>query len=187
MHKRLTALQRAELTRRLRSGEGAAVLAEAYGVSERSIWRAAREVRGVTLRTTDPTRSFSFRASASEVEAFEALAREAGLGRRGTAFRVLLRMASGLVEVAPEEMTAFNVSVITVTRQGALLNQIAKRVNMGQVRLTQEDRVLLRALLTETLEARAEWGRVLEGARARQAYASRGLAAVAGTPGEVDG
>ena len=176
-YRRLTLDQRRELARRHRSGERAEALAAAYGVSERSVYRTVRREGAETARRRDPTVSVSFRAPRSEVEAFEALAAEAGLGRRGSALRALVRMAVGLIEVPGGELDRLHETAVRASRLGVNLNQLTRAVHRGKLRLGDRDRALLGALAREVEGLRREWSAVHEGARARRAYAHAGLAA----------
>ena len=140
---RLSLEQRRELARRHRRGERAEALAAAYGVS---VHRIVAAQTAETARARDPTVSVSFRAPRSEVAAFKALAAETGLGRRGSAMRALVRMASGLLTVPPTHLEAAQHAAIALSRLGVNLNQLARRANMGRIAITEADRALLRAL-----------------------------------------
>ena len=158
-YRRLSLDQRRELARRHRRGERAEALAAAFGVSVRSVHRIAAEARrGETARARDPTASVSFRVPASEVEAFEALAAEAGLGRRGSALRALLRMASGLVEVRGRRSSGGCTRRRCVaSRLGINLNQLARAVHRASCgSATRTGRCCV--TLTREVEAlRREW------------------------------
>ena len=175
-YRRLTLDQRIELTRRHRRGESAAALAAAYGVSERSVYRTVRAHTSETARTRDPTVSVAFRAPRSEIEAFEALAAEAGLGRRGSAFRALLRMSTGLLTVPAAQLAEAHHAAIALSSLGINLNQLARAVNRGKLRLNDEDRALLGALAREVEGLRRQFQRAHEEAKERQAHARAALA-----------
>ena len=70
--KRLKLEQRIELARRYHAGETPKVLAETYGVSRRHVTRLAKEEQGEGLAVRDPSERVSFRATQSELEAFDA-------------------------------------------------------------------------------------------------------------------
>ena len=161
-------------------------------MSVRSVYRTARSRRRATAAAADPTVSLSFRAPASEVDAFEKVARGAGLGRRGSAFRSVLRMAVGLVEVPGGDLGRLHEATVRVSRIGVNLNQLTRSVNRGKLRLGEGDRVLLRELAREVEALRREWGAVHEAAARRRCYAERVMACEAagqggdgapGTPG----
>lgn len=175
-YRRLTLDQRIELTRRHRRGESAAALAAAYGVSERSVYRTVQARRSETARMRDPTVAVSFRAPRSELDAFEALAAEAGLGRRGSAFRALLRMSTGLLTVPAAQLAQAHHAAIALSSLGINLNQLARAVNRGKLRLDDEDRALLGALAREVEALRRQFQRAHEEAKERQAHARAALA-----------
>ena len=184
---RLSLEQRRELARRHRRGERAEALAAAYGVS---VHRIVAAQTAETARARDPTVSVSFRAPRSEVAAFKALAAETGLGRRGSAMRALVRMASGLLTVPPTHLEAAQHAAIALSRLGVNLNQLARRANMGRIAITEADRALLRALGREVPRAGDELRRARDEALDRQAHARAALArhgAVAGDGGDEGG
>lgn len=182
-YRRLSLDQRRELARRHRRGERAEALAAAFGVSVRSAHRIAAGQRGETARARDPAGAVSFRVPASEVEAFEALAAEAGLGRRGPALRALLRMASGLIEPRGDGIGRLHEAAVVASRLGINLNQLARAVHTGKLRLGDEDRALLVTLAREVEALRRAWSAVQEAAAARRGFARRGLEAAAGPSG----
>ena len=173
---RLTPEQRTTLVRRRRGGESVASLAAAYGITPRSVHRTVRRQDATTHAKAEPAVPFAFRAPASEVETFDVLAREAGLGRRASAFRSLLRMAAGLVEVPGGDFDLLHEATVRVSRLGVNLNQLTRSVNRGKLRLGDEDRALLRALTREVEALRREWGAVHEAAARRRSYAERVMA-----------
>ena len=168
VRQRLTPEQRTTLARRRKGGESVAALAEAYGITPRSVQRTVRRQDATTVAKAEPAVPFAFRAPATEVEAFDAVAREAGLGRRGSAFRALMRMAAGLVDVPGDHLDRLHEATVRVSRLGVNLNQLTRSVHRGKLRLGDEDRALLRGLAREVEGLRREWGR---GARDRGAAA----------------
>lgn len=172
---RLTVEERVALARRHRQGESVAALAQAYGVTPRSVQRTIRAQDGATRAKADPAVPFAFRAPMSEIEAFDAVAREAGLGRRASAFRALLRMATGLVEPRGGEIDRLHEAAVVASRLGINLNQLVRSVHRGKLRLGEKDRALLGSLAREVEGLRREWSAVREQAGARRAYALRGL------------
>lgn len=175
-HRKLSVDQRLDLARRFRRGERPEALAEAFGVSLRSVYRTAQKQAVATARAGDPTASLSFRAPASEVAAFDAVAREAGLGRRGSAFRALMRMAAGLVEVEGGQLGRLHEAAVRASRLGVNLNQLTRAVHRGKLRLGDEDRAMLRELTREVEALRREWSAVHEAAQRRRSYAQRSIA-----------
>ena len=184
-HRKLSIERGEELARRFRAGERPEALAAAFGVSVRSVYRTARSRRRETAAKADPAAPFVFRAPASEIAAFEELARAAGLGRRASAFRAVLRMAAGLVEVPGGDLGRLHEVTVRVSRLGVNLNQLTRSVNRGKLRLGEEDRALLRELAREVEGLRREWGAVHEAAARRRSYAGRIMAReAAGQRGE---
>ena len=151
-------------------------MAAAYGITPRSVQRAVRRQDAVTHAKAEPAVPVMFRAPASEVAAFEATARKAGLGRRGSAFRAVLRMAAGLVEVPGDELDRLHEATVRVSRLGMNLNQLTRSVHRGKLRLGDEDRALLQRLAREVEGLRREWGAVHEAAARRRSYAARAMA-----------
>lgn len=175
-HRKLSVDRREELAHRFRAGERPEALAEAFGVSVRSVYRTARNRRSETAAKADPALPFMFRAPASEIAAFDELAVTAGLGRRGSALRALLRMAVGLVEVPAGQIDRLHEATVRVSRLGINLNQLARSVHRGKLRLGEEDRVLLRGLVREVEGLRRELKTLHEGAALRRSYAQRVMA-----------
>ena len=89
--KRLKLEQRIELARRYHAGETPKVLAEAYGVSRRHVTRLAKEEQGEGLAVRVPSESVSFRATQTELEAFDAEWQEHCFGNRSQALNAVLR------------------------------------------------------------------------------------------------
>lgn len=176
MSKRLSVEKQVEIAERASKGVPVAQLAESYGISMRSVYRTIRNQRDETAARADPAVTFSFRAPKSEVEGFVELTQEQGFGNPSQAFRSLLRMAQGLVELRPDDIRGFNQSVFLLGKQFDLLNQLAKSVHKGKLKLTDKDRALLSSAIDATLDLREEWQDVLNGAKARRGYAQRILA-----------
>ncbi|MEM8575737.1 MAG: helix-turn-helix domain-containing protein [Pseudomonadota bacterium] len=176
MKKRLSVEKQVEIARLASKGVPVAELAERYGISMRSVYRTVRNQRDETASKADPAVTFSFRAPKSEVEGFVELAKGQGFGNPSQAFRSLLRMAQGLVELRPDDIRGFNQSVFLLGKQFDLLNQLAKSVHKGKLKLTEKDRALLSSAIDATLDLREEWQDVLNGAKSRRGYAQRVLA-----------
>ena len=187
VRQRLTPDQRATLARRQRAGESVSALAAAYGITPRSVQRTIGKQDAATHAKADPAVPFAFRAPASEIEAFDAVAREAGLGRRGSAFRAVLRMAAGLVEVPGAQVDRLHEAAVRASRLGINLNQLTRSVHRGKLRLDDEDRAMLRALTREVDALRREWSAVHEAARRRRSYAMRAMAVEAAGQGGPGG
>ena len=165
--KRLKLEQRIELARRYRAGETPKVLAEAYGVSRRHVTRLAKEEQGDGLAVRDPSERVSFRASRSELEAFDAEWTERGYANRSQALNAVLRGRCGFLDVPRdlvEEFAAAWRQVKDVSDAGLAL---AKAVHRGKLEVSFKDRELLIELVDLTQKMSQELGRMKDAARAR--------------------
>lgn len=155
-HQRLTVEARREVLSRFRAGEPAAALAAAYGISPRVV---------------------AARLSRAELDAFLGLAEAAGYASRSQALRALIRMANGLVELGPGDMAGMRQAAWVVGKQGVLLNQLARAVHTGKLRLTEKDRGLLREAIEVSRGVEIALAEVAGAARRRGTRARRDLAA----------
>lgn len=176
--KRLSIEKKLELAAERRDGIMPAELAERYGVSLRQVHNIIEKENNATLAKRKTSRKYSFRAPPSDVEPYLELAQSVGITGQSNAFRVLFRMAVGFVEVFPADLSAFNAAVVEARRQRVLLNQLARRVNKGQLRLTEEDRSLLKNLSAETEKLHRSWKAVLDEAQSRRGYVVKKLSEV---------
>lgn len=167
---RLTIEQKLELAAEHKKGVSPKVLSERYGVSLRQVDAIVQRERAGTFAKLSPSKHYTFRAPEGDVEAYLDLAASLGIAGSSNAFRALIRLSLGLVEVFPVDLDGFNAMVVSANRQKTLLNQIAKRVNKGQVRLTDEDREVFEALLENTASLQKEWKAVLDDAVSRRGY-----------------
>ncbi|KGM85852.1 Homeodomain protein-like domain protein [Roseovarius mucosus DSM 17069] len=69
--KNLKLEERIEVARRFAAGESAKDLAVAFGISPRHVNRLAKEEAGEGIAMRDPSEAVSFRASRSELDAFD--------------------------------------------------------------------------------------------------------------------
>jgi len=69
--KNLKLEQRIDVGRRFAKGESSKALSAAFGISTRQVNRIAKEQRGEGLEVRDPSQTIAFRASQSELAAFD--------------------------------------------------------------------------------------------------------------------
>lgn len=166
--KRLKLEQRIELARRYHAGETPKVLAEAYGVSRRHVTRLAKEEQGEGLAVRDPSERVSFRASASELAAFDAEWQTRGFANRSQALNAVLRGRCGFLDV-PRDLVA---EFCTSWRQAKDVSDaslvLAKAVHRGKVSVSSEDRALLVELLDLAQRMSRELGQMKDAARVRR-------------------
>ena len=166
--KRLKLEQRIELARRYHAGETPKVLAEAYGVSRRHVTRLAKEEQGEGLAVRDPSERVSFRASASELAAFDAEWQTRGFANRSQALNAVLRGRCGFLDVPRDLVAEFCVSwrqAKDVSDAGLVL---AKAVHRGKVSVSSEDRALLVSLLDLAQSMSRELGQMKDAAQVRR-------------------
>lgn len=168
---KLTVERRIELARRHAAGEDVNALSKAYQVTVRQVYRVVAEERGDTRGRAQVSKPVAFRAPVDEVEAFLTSARAVGITGSSQAFRALVRMASGLFELFPNQLDAFNRSAWLIGKEGQLLNQLARNVHRGKLRLTDADRVLLSKCIDVNLRLHDDLRRILDEAKARRGYA----------------
>lgn len=166
--KRLKLEQRIELARRYHAGETPKVLAEAFGVSRRHVTRLAKEEHGDGVAVRDPSERVSFRASQSELAAFEVEWRERGFANRSQALNAMLRGRCGFLDVARDLVNEF----ASAWRQSKDVSDaglaLAKAVRRGKLEVSSEDRALLIELVDMTQKMSRELGRMKEAARVQR-------------------
>ncbi|WP_456388929.1 helix-turn-helix domain-containing protein [Profundibacter sp.] len=166
--KRLKLEQRIELARRYHAGETPKVLAEAFGVSRRHVTRLAKEEHGDGVAVRDPSERVSFRASQSELAAFDAEWQKRGFANRSQALNAMLRGRCGFLDVPRdlvEEFAAAWRQSKDVSDAGLVL---AKAVHRGKLEVSSEDRALLIELVDLTQNMSRELGRMKEAARVQR-------------------
>lgn len=166
--KRLKLEQRIELARRYHAGETPKVLAEAFGVSRRHVTRLAKEEHGDGVAVRDPSERVSFRASQSELAAFDAEWQGRGFANRSQALNAVLRGRCGFLDVPRdlvEEFAAAWRQSKDVSDAGLAL---AKAVHRGKLGVSSEDRALLIELVDLTQNMSRELGRMKEAARVQR-------------------
>lgn len=171
MRKKLTVEQRQKMAQRRAAGEEVAALAEAFGTTVRQVYRVVANEKGETRGAARASKSVSFRAPEAEIAAFLESAKSVGIIGSSQAFRALIRMATGLFELFPDQLEDFNKSVWLIGKEGQLLNQLAKSVHKGKLRLGDEDRVLLSRCLDANLALHEDLRHILDEAKSRRGYA----------------
>jgi len=181
---RLTIEQRQELARRHALGEDVNALSKAYQVTIRQVYRVLSDEKGDTRGSARVSKSVSFRAPVGEIEAFLSSAHSVGITGSSQAFRALVRMALGLFELFPNQLEDFNRSAWLIGKEGQLLNQLAKSVHKGKLRLTDEDRILLSKCIDVNTRLYEELRDILDEAKTRRGYA---LSQLSRAKGQGDG
>ncbi|AUQ92607.1 hypothetical protein PhaeoP24_04049 (plasmid) [Phaeobacter inhibens] len=175
MKKRLPIEKRIELAQRYAKGEQPNDLSKAFGVSVRQVYRIIAEEKGDTRSKDDKQVVVSFRAPEAEVKGYLDLVKVHGIQEKSSAFRSLVRMAQGLVELFPDRFEAFNRSAWLIRKEGQLLNQLAKAVHKGKLRLTDEDRHLLSKCLDANQRLHDDLRMILEEHKGRRGYTTAAL------------
>ena len=139
-------------------------------LQSRQVYRVIAGQKGDTRAAEAPTKSVSFRAPEYEIDAFLKVAKTVGISSRSQAFRSLVRMATGLFELFPNQLESFNKSAWLIGKEGQLLNQLAKSVHKGKLRLTDEDRALLSKSIDVNLALHGELRAILDEAKTRRGY-----------------
>lgn len=170
MRRVLNIERRQQLANRYRQGESVNTLSKSYAVTMRQVYRILAEERGKTKAQSTPSKTVAFRAPASEIDAFLATAASVGIFGPSQAFRVLLRMAEGLFEIFPNQLDGINKTVWLKGKELDLLNQLAKSVHKGKLRLGDEDRALLARSIDTNCRLHEDWRSVLDEAKSRRGY-----------------
>lgn len=145
--KNLTIEQRIDIARRFQAGEAARDLSAEFGVSVRHVSRLAKEEIGEGLAVRDPSEVVTFRASQSELSAFDAEWQARGFANRSQALKALVRARCGFMDVTADRLDGF----VEVWRQSRDLTDagmaLAKVVRRGRLVLADEDRALVSELV----------------------------------------
>lgn len=166
--KNLKLEQRIEIARRFAAGESAKTLATDFGVSARQVNRLVKEETGDGVAVRDPTEIVSFRASHSELAAFDAEWQSLGFANRSQALNAMLRGRCGFLDVPRalvEEFAAVWRQVKDVSDAGLVL---AKAVHRGKLVVSLEDRALLIELVDLAQKMSRELGRMKDAARVQR-------------------
>ena len=164
--KNLKLEQRIEVARRFAAGESAKDLAVAFGISPRHVNRLAKEEAGEGVAVRDPSETVAFRASQSELAAFDNEWRERGFANRSQALNAVLRHRCGFLDV-PRELVA---EFCAAWRQAKDVSDaglaLAKAVHRGRLEVSETDRALLIELLDLAHSMSREMGRMKDAAQA---------------------
>lgn len=145
--KNLTIEQRIEIARRFQAGEATQDLSAEFGVSVRHVSRLAKEEIGEGVAVRDPSEVVTFRASQSELSAFDADWRARGYSNRSQALKAVVRARCGFMDVTADRLDGF----VEAWRQSRDLTDagmaLAKAVRRGRLVLTEEDQTLVSELV----------------------------------------
>nr|WP_275116259.1 hypothetical protein [Aliiroseovarius subalbicans] len=141
-----------------------------FGVSVRHVSRLAKEEIGEGIAVRDPSEIVSFRASRSELEAFDADWQARGFANRSQALKAVVRARCGFMDVTADRLDQF----VETWRQSRDLTDsgmaLAKAVRRGRLVLAEEDRTLVSELvelaqkMTRELSAMKELAQTQRGA-----------------------
>jgi transcriptional regulator with XRE-family HTH domain len=158
--KNLKLEERIEVARRFAAGESAKDLAVAFGISPRHVNRLAKEEAGEGIAVRDPSETVAFRASRSELDAFDAEWRARGYANRSQALNAVLRGRCGFLDVPRDLVSEFCAAwrqAKNVSDAGLVL---AKAVHRGRLELSEADRAVLIELLDLARSMSREMGRL---------------------------
>lgn len=164
--KNLKLEERIEVARRFVAGEGAKELAAAFGISPRHVNRLAKEEAGEGIAVRNPSETVAFRASRSELDAFDAEWRARGYANRSQALNAVLRGRCGFLDVPRDLVAEFCAAwrhAKDVSEAGLVL---AKAVHRGRLEVSEADRVVLIELLDLAQSMSRELGRMKDAAQA---------------------
>ncbi|AVW93666.1 helix-turn-helix domain-containing protein [Celeribacter baekdonensis] len=167
--KNLKLEQRIEVARRYAAGESAKDLAAVFGISPRHVNRLAKEEAGEGIAVRDPSETVAFRASRSELDAFDAEWRDRGYANRSQALNAVLRGRCGFLDV-PRDLVA---EFCDVWRQAKDVSDaglaLAKAVHRGRLEVSEADRAVLIELLDLARRMSREMGEMKDAAQALRA------------------
>ena len=164
--KNLKLEERIEVARRFAAGESARELAAAFGISPRHVNRLAKEEAGEGIAVRDPSETVAFRASQSELAAFDAEWRARGYANRSQALNAVLRGRCGFLDVPRDLVSEFCAAwrqAKDVSDAGLVL---AKALHRGRLEVTEADRAVLIELLDLAQSMSREMGRMKDAAQA---------------------
>ncbi|MCI5042968.1 MULTISPECIES: hypothetical protein [Rhodobacterales] len=185
--KNLTIEQRIEIARRFQTGEAARDLSAEFGVSVRHISRLAKEEIGEGVAVRDPSEVVTFRASQSDLQAFDAEWQARGFANRSQALKAVVRARCGFMDVTADRIDGF----VGAWRQSRDLTDagmaLAKEVRRGRLVLTDEDRALVSELVELAQKMTRELGAMKDLAQVQRGAGLPNLveSGVAGSGGEV--
>ncbi|MCA0850241.1 helix-turn-helix domain-containing protein [Salipiger thiooxidans] len=157
---------RIEVARRFAAGESAKELAAAFGISPRHVNRLAKEEAGEGIAVRDPSETVAFRASRSELDAFDVEWRARGFANRSQALNAVLRGRCGFLDVPRDVVAEF----CAAWRQAKDVSDaglaLAKAVHRGRLEVSEADRSVLIELLDLAQSMSREMGRMKDAAQA---------------------
>jgi hypothetical protein len=160
--------QRIELARRYHAGETPKDLAEAYGVSRRHVTRLAKEELGEGLAVRDPSQSVTFRATQSELAAFDAEWQARGFANRSQALNAVLRGRCGFLDVPRDLVAEFCASWRQAKDVSDAGLALSKAVHRGKLEVSSQDREVLIDLLDLARSMSRELGRMKDATQAQR-------------------
>ncbi len=158
--------ERIEVARRFAAGESAKELAAAFGISPRHVNRLAKEEVGEGIAVRDPTETVAFRASRSELEAFDAEWRERGYANRSQALNAVLRGRCGFLDVPRDLVSEFCAAWRQAKDVSDVVLALSKAVHRGRLEVSEADRAVLIELLDLAQRMSREMGRMKDAANA---------------------
>ena len=131
--------------------------------------RLAKEEAGEGIAVRDPSETVAFRASRSELDAFDAEWRERGFANRSQALNAVLRGRCGFLDIPRDLVSEF----CAAWRQAKDMSDaglvLAKAVHRGRLEVSEADRTVLTELLDLAQSMSREMGRMKDAAQALRA------------------
>ena len=158
--KNLTIEQRIEIARRFQAGEAARDLSDEFCVSVRHVSRLAKEEIGESVAVRDPSEVVTFRASQSELSAFDKDWQARGYTNRSQALKAVVRARCGFMDVTADRLDGF----VGAWRQSRDLTDagmaLAKSVRRGRLVFADQDRALVFELVELAQKMTRELGAI---------------------------
>lgn len=165
---KLTPDERAKALRSLLDGSTVQSVAEAFGVSVRTVARIKSDGGATRPRSQAPCgRAVAVRLSRSEVEALARLKARHGFGSNSDALRALVRASSGMLEFDPEAAARLGEIQGELRKIGVNVNQVALAANRGRVDLMKHHWGAINALRQALPELRRHLQGVVDEQRRR--------------------
>jgi hypothetical protein len=165
--KNLKLEQRIDVGRRFAKGESSKALSAAFGISTRQVNRIAKEQRGEGLEVRDPSQTIAFRASQSELAAFDTEWKQRGFRNRSQALNAVLRGRCGFLDVGQGELADFSAAWRQAKDLSDDVRTLAKSAVLGKLEISVEDRALLRSVGDLTNSLSREMGLMKDAAQHR--------------------
>ena len=177
--KRLTLEQRIALAQRYHAGETAKHLSEAYGVSRRHVTRIAKEEKGEGQEVRDPSVAVSFRATRSDMLAFDTEWQARGFANRSQALQAVVRARCGLLDLMQNDLHGLLHGMAQAKDLSSSARLLAKAVQRGKLALDPDDRDVLLRLLQLAQEIHRELAGLKAAAQNRRGEGWRSGEAIA--------